>query len=1115
MSRLRRKSVSSPKAQATISSFFSQAQSSATKEKRKKRPGSPIDLTIDSDDNTPAANKRPRTTSSFFSMKRGSSTQTAGAGPSEARIRHGGVAEQWRFDPRSSSEEPRSAADGTQQKKLHEKAKKILLGNKNVFSRSQSDDKEMGVDALDEVEDGSDKAAELESSGDESDPQFSNLLQMFANSKSKKKGKRKATAPSSRQKKIEEVGPSGQTYTALELQVRELKERHPGVVLMVEVGYKIRFFGEDAKIASKELGIVCFPHRNFLNAMIPLHRRDVHLKKLLSKGYKIGIVEQTETAALKKVGDNRNELFSRKMTHLYTSVTYVDEMDSVDDLDPTSAPSLICLTEELKGGMGTDEHVRIGMIAISPSTGDVVWDEFDDNHMRTELETRLVHTKPYEILLPNDHLSRPSEKMIAYFAEHTHTDHKIRLERFNANISYTEAFSFLTNFFTDKSNSAVASENANSEKLVAAVAAFPNLVLLALAHSVKYLSNFNVEDALRETKFFAKFAERTHMLLNGNTLTNLEIYRNETDYSTRGSLMWILDHTSTKFGARMLRSWVGRPLVDLRILKDRIDAVEEILLDKTPKLTVLRELLKRLPDLAKGLCRIQYGKCTPQELSILLPSFNKIATAFQPVNDPEEMPFKSKVLTDVIATLPKLREPIRGLMNTISLKMAKEGKKEQMWTDPDKYPDIDSLTVSIQIIESELVDELRNIRKVLKKPALAYSTWNGEEYLVEVDKSENRDIPVKWFLVSSTKKVRRYHTPEVKEKLQQRAQLKEALDTAAKQAYSLFLQEIAQSHYGILRETVNKLATADCLLSLALVALQEGYVRPEFTQNDTLEIVEGRHPMVEALRSDPFVPNSVSMGAGRPKNKIITGPNMGGKSSVVRMVALCAIMAQIGSYVPTKFMKIGLLDGILTRMGASDELARGRSTFMVEMQETSDILQIATPRTLVILDELGRGTSTFDGMAIAGAVLEHLVRIIKCNTLFITHYPQVAVELERRFPSDVENLHMGFTEDTRIDGTREVTFLYRLTSGITTESFGVECARLAGLPETVLQVATARSQCMRESIEARVRRNRIRKCVRLIRQSLRTPPEEATLTLGELDVIVRSMGISGSPIYSV
>lgn len=270
MSRLRRKSVSSPKAQATISSFFSQAQSSATKEKRKKRPGSPIDLTIDSDDNTPAANKRPRTTSSFFSMKRGSSTQTVGAGPSEARIRHGGVAEQWRFDPRSSSEEPRSAADGTQQKKLHEKAKKILLGNKNVFSRSQSDDKEMGVDALDEVEDGSDKAAELESSGDESDPQFSNLLQMFANSKSKKKGKRKATAPSSRQKKIEEVGPSGQTYTALELQVRcttkmrgqasnfsslrqvrELKERHPGVVLMVEVGYKIRFFGEDAKVSGE------------------------------------------------------------------------------------------------------------------------------------------------------------------------------------------------------------------------------------------------------------------------------------------------------------------------------------------------------------------------------------------------------------------------------------------------------------------------------------------------------------------------------------------------------------------------------------------------------------------------------------------------------------------------------------------------------------------------------------------------------------------------------------------------------------------------------------------------------------------------------------------------
>ena len=286
-------------------------------------------------------------------------------------------------------------------------------------------------------------------------------------------------------------------------------------------------------------------------------------------------------------------------------------------------------------------------------------------------------------------------------------------------------------------------------------------------------------------------------------------------------------------------------------------------------------------------------------------------------------------------------------------------------------------------------------------------TLTSRQYVIEIRKDERREIPPQWTLLSSTKYLRRYHTPVVRAKLQERAQYKEALAMEANKAFLSFLSEITEKHYALLRDAVNKLAVADCLLSLAQVAQREGYCRPEFVERrdgeeDVLEIVKGRHPMIEVLRTDPFVPNSVQMGGGGSRHKIITGPNMGGKSSAVRMTALCAIvsgilanfvrwllmifldlqMAQVGSYVPAESMRLSLLDGVLTRMGgewvhhpsssssdsclpcvASDELSRGRSTFMVEMQETSDILQMATSNTLVVLDELGRGTSTFDGVS--------------------------------------------------------------------------------------------------------------------------------------------------------
>ncbi|KAF8162946.1 muts domain V-domain-containing protein [Crassisporium funariophilum] len=1045
--------------QPTISAFFSQASTPRKSGLQRKRADSPIDLTVDSED-AESPIKRPR----LASHQPSSSTQSKATTS---------VADDWRFSPEKPKQATTSKLKTALEKERHEAFKKKLLQDNSRFLKKEPDI----LEHQDDVEDG-DFATHGDTSGDESDDRFNQLRGMFSN-KSKGKSKANITVPVKRSKKPVELGPSGQSYTPLERQILQLKKDNVGTVLMVEVGYKYRVFGDDAKIAAKELGMVAFNDRNFMVASIPTHRRDVHLKKLLAQGYRVGIVNQVETAALKKIGDNRNAPFERKLTHQYTSATYVDDLDSVDDLERYSPPPFMCLIEENKGSNAVD--VSIGMITICPSTGDVVWDDFEDSAMRIELETRLVHTRPTELLVPESGLTQSTEKMLSHFTGISTSGHRTRTEKIRAVMSYTDAFAKVSEFYTDKRKHGAASES----KLMASVTDFPKRVVIALAHAIKYLSAFGIADAFLETNFFTKFATRAHMLLAANTLTNLEIYRNGDDNSAKGSLMWILDQTKTKFGARLLRHWVGRPLVDKRVLEDRVDAVEEILTSTSEVLLTLRTILKGLPDLSRGLCRIQYGQCTPQEISVLLPAFNKVATAFEGVNTPASVGLKSSVLNDIISSFPTLKEPVAELLGMINLRKASEGKKDSMWTDLEKYPEIIDADMALQVIEVELLDELKAVRKLLKMPSLQWVSVLNDECIVEVKRSENRPIPDTWTLHSKqfvlvlfidissrTKNFARYQPPSVRAKLEERAQHRETMEAESTKAFKSFLADISQNYYAVLRNAVQKLAAADCLLSFAQVALQENYVRPEFTDDDALEIVNGRHPMIEALRSDPYVPNSIQLGNGAARSKVITGPNMGGKSSCVRMIALIALMAQIGSYVPADSLKMGLLDSILTRMGASDDLARGRSTFMVEMSETSEILHTATKKSLVILDELGRGTSTFDGMAIADATLQYLVQTTQCKTLFITHYPLVASKLQKRFPDDVQNLHMGYDADFRIDGSRSITFLYQLTTGMASESFGIECGRLAKIPETILLLASERSAQMQEEVQERVRKNK-------------------------------------------
>ncbi len=439
-------------------------------------------------------------------------------------------------------------------------------------------------------------------------------------SKASAKGKKGVTAKK-----------GGTKLTPMEKQFLEIKRKHLDSILIVEVGYKFKFFGEDARIAAKELSIVCIPGKmrydehvseahldRFASASIPVHRLHVHVKRLVGAGHKVGVVRQLETAALKAVGDNRNAPFTRNLTNLYTKGTYIDDVEGLEG--PVGGPSggapatgyLVCITETNAKGWGTDEKVHVGIVAVQPNTGDVIYDDFEDGFMRSEVETRLLHIAPCEILIVGD-LSKATDKLVQHLSgSKTNVfGDKVRVERVERpKTMAAQAYSHVSNFYAGKMK---AIDNANDEKaskLLEFVSKMAEDVTICLSAMIKHMSEYGLEHVFDLTKYFQSFSARSHMLLNGTSLTSLEIYQNQTDHSERGSLFWTLDRTKTRFGHRLLRKWVGRPLLIKSELEERIAAVEELKGgERTAKSDKIKHLLSQIrSDLEKSLIRIYYGK---------------------------------------------------------------------------------------------------------------------------------------------------------------------------------------------------------------------------------------------------------------------------------------------------------------------------------------------------------------------------------------------------------------------------------------------------------------------------------------------------------------------------
>lgn len=426
-------------------------------------------------------------------------------------------------------------------------------------------------------------------------------------------------------------------------------------------------------------------------------------------------------------------------------------------------------------------------------------------------------------------------------------------------------------------------------------------------------------------------------------------------------------------------------------------------------------------------------QCTRPELLTVLQTMQRIANEFAFVKSADDAGFRAQMINQAIAILPTISEDVVDYLERINPQAAKDDDKYAFFRDDQETDAITEHKLGIASVEHEL-DQHRTVaaEKVMKKK-IDYVTVAGIEYLIEVENTQLKNVPASWAKISGTKKVSRFHTPEVIRFIRERDQHKEALAATCDQAFTVLLAEISDK-YQSFRDCVQSLATLDCLLSLATVAGQPGYVKPEYTDEIGITIEQGRHPMVEQLLLDTYVPNDIDLGSERTRALLITGPNMGGKSSYVRQVALIAIMGQIGSYVPAASAKLGMLDAVFTRMGAFDNMMAGESTFMVELSETSDILKQATPRSLIVLDELGRGTSTHDGVAIAEAVLDYVVRATQSLTLFITHYQNLSAMANRFNNGELKNVHMKFEEGGK-DG-QDITFLYEVGDGIAHRSYG-------------------------------------------------------------------------------
>lgn len=708
---------------------------------------------------------------------------------------------------------------------------------------------------------------------------------------------------------------------------------------MIEVGYKFRFFGEDAEIAARVLGIYAHKDHNFMTASVPTFRLNVHVRRLVSEGYKVGVVKQTETAAIKAHGENKSGPFCRGLSALYTKATLeaAENVGGGEEECGGESNYLCCVVEKgLDCGVaGGVFDVRVGVVAVEISTGDVVYGEFNDGFMRSGLEAFVLSLAPAELLL-GDPLSKQTEKLLLAYSG---PSSNVRVERvsrdcFSDGGALADVMSLYENMIEDnlgdnEKQMTEAKEQGSCHLAIEGVIKMPDLAVEALALTVRHLKQFGFDRMLCLGASFRPFSSNMEMNLSANTLQQLEVLRNNSDGSESGSLLHIMNHTLTIYGSRLLRHWVTHPLCDRNMISARLDAVSEIAecmgsykdsqrvseLDEDDSevaivqpdlyylLSAVLTALGRSPDIERGITRIFHRTATASEFIAVFQAILAAGKRLKRLCIQEEHNYdgvgsktvKSVLLKRLIlaASSSSVVGNAAKLLSTLNKEAAEQGDLTNLIIiSDDQFPEVARAREAVQFAKEKLDSLIGLYRKQLQMRNLEFMSVSGTTHLIELPLDFK--VPLNWVKVNSTKKMIRYHPPEVLTALDQLLLANEELMIVSRAAWDSFLRGFG-IYYAEFRGAVQALATLDCLFSFATLLKNKNYVRPMFVDDSEplqINICSGRHPVLETILQDNFVPNDTNLCADKEYCQIVTGPNMGGKSCYIRQVALIALMAQ-------------------------------------------------------------------------------------------------------------------------------------------------------------------------------------------------------------------------------
>lgn len=785
----------------------------------------------------------------------------------------------------------------------------------------------------------------------------------------------------------------------------KIKEANKDCILFYRLGDFYEMFYEDAKIASKELELTltgrdCGQEERAPMCGVPFHSCEGYIARLVAKGYKVAICEQTEDPKTAK------GLVKRDIIRVITPGTVMEQ----SMLEEGKNNYICCLFSDGK---------KIGLCFCDISTGELYATEISGKDSVSILTNQLASYNPREILIGGEAVKI---KVLPSFIKNKLSTGVEMLE--DPKFDYK-----LCKKTVDMHFKAEAAAVENMQAVVCTIGALINYLKETQMTGLERISHIEV------------YSERQYMRLDYNTQRNLELTQTMLSKEKRGSLLWVIDKTKTAMGKRLIRSWLEHPLMNISTINNRQSAVEELVGDNMLRMDIT-DNLSGIFDIERLMTRIVYGSANARDLRSLCSAISSLPNISELLAG-----CRSSHLKLVFKNIDLL-EDIHELIDSAIIEeppfsvreggMIKQGYNEELDTVTSDMNNSKYILAQIEAQERE--------KTGIPKLKVGYNKVFG--YYIEVTNSYKSQVPETYIRKQTLTNCERYITPDLKEV---ESRILGAKDRSVAMEYAIFdrVRTTVADNLDRIQKTAKAVATLDVLVSFANVASDNRYVRPEVTQSGKITIKDSRHPVVEALLNDaPFVPNDVNLDTNGDRVAIITGPNMAGKSTYMRQIALIVLLAQMGSFVPASYAKIGIVDSIFTRVGASDDLASGQSTFMVEMNEVANIVKNATSRSLLILDEIGRGTSTFDGMSIARAVLEYCAdkKKLGAKTLFATHYHELTV---------MEDLLEGVKNYSIAVKKRgdDITFLRRIIPGGADDSYGIEVAKLAGVPNSIISRA--------------------------------------------------------------